>query len=243
MRSQEEPGEGAGLPAGRRHYIATQSWHHEPPDASGCPAGRPRYNPAMLLPLRTVGWLACVVYSTIPAFWLMIHSRAASWRRRSSPYRILVPAWVVMWIVLGAITAPWRNLVLYSSPWSWIPAVALFAAGFWVYFQARRQFSLRQLGGLPEIVPRHPEQRLVISGIRSRVRHPVYLGHLCELLAWSVGTGLAVCYLLTVLALATGAVMIRHEEAELEQRFGEEYREYRKKVPSLLPRVVQGKAI
>src|SRR5438034_863499 len=100
----------------------------------------------MLLVLRTLGWIACVVYSTIPLFWLMIHPRA-------------------------------------------------------------------------------------------RVRHPVYLGHLCEMLAWSVGTGLVVCWLLTGFAMVTGAVMIQMEDAELEKRFGEAYAAYRERVPAVLPRL------
>jgi methanethiol S-methyltransferase len=120
-------------------------------------------------------------------------------------------------------------------PWAWIPALVLFAAGFWLYSQARHQFSLRQLGGLSELISGHSEQRLT-SGVRARVRHPVYLGHLREMLAWSLGTRLALCYALTAFAIATGAIMIRHEDAELERRFGEDYREYRKKVPAVLPR-------
>jgi protein-S-isoprenylcysteine O-methyltransferase Ste14 len=79
----------------------------------------------------------------------------------------------------------------------------------------------------------------VTSGIRARVRHPVYLAHLCEMLAWSVGTGLAVCYALTLFAMITGAVMIRAEDAELERRFGQEYREYRARVPAVLPRLTR----
>ena len=74
------------------------------------------------------------------------------------------------------------------------------------------------------------------TGIRAPVRHPVYLAHLCEMLAWSVGTGLVVYWLLTGFAMITGAVMIRMEEAELEQRFGEEYQRYRSSVPAILPR-------
>jgi protein-S-isoprenylcysteine O-methyltransferase Ste14 len=81
----------------------------------------------------------------------------------------------------------------------------------------------------------HREQRLVTSGIRARVRHPVYLGHLCELLAWSAGSGLVVCYGLTGFAIVTGAIMIRMEDAELEKRFGEEYRAYRQSVPAIVP--------
>jgi protein-S-isoprenylcysteine O-methyltransferase Ste14 len=75
------------------------------------------------------------------------------------------------------------------------------------------------------------------GGIRSRVRHPVYLGHLCEMLAWSVGTGLLVCWLLTAFAVLTGAVMIRMEDAELEERFGAVYVSYRQRVHAILPKL------
>jgi len=57
------------------------------------------------------------------------------------------------------------------------------------------------------------------------------------MLAWSVGTGLVVCYGLTIFAVVTGAVMIRSEEKELEQRFGKEYREYKGRVPAVVPRI------
>jgi len=51
-----------------------------------------------------------------------------------------------------------------------------------------------------------------------------------------VGTGLAVCYALALFAVVTGAIMIRLEDKELEQRFGAEYREYRRRVPAVVPR-------
>lgn len=189
--------------------------------------------------LRSVAWLACVVYATIPLFWLIIHPRAGYWRsRRGSPYRILIPLWIAMWMVAGAITAWWRDLTFYTAAWTWLPALLFFLAGLWIYRRAGAGFSAAQLGGLPELVSGHGEQRLATSGIRAWVRHPVYLGHLCEMLAWSVGTGLVVCYGLTAFALVTGAVMIRLEDRELEQRFGEEYRKYREGVPAVLPRML-----
>jgi protein-S-isoprenylcysteine O-methyltransferase Ste14 len=188
--------------------------------------------------LRTLGWLACVVYSTIPLFWLMIHPRAQLWRERPrSPFRVLLPAWIVVWIAVGALTAPWRSVALYSTPWAWLPAAVLFAIGLFIYRSAGAHFSWSQLGGLPEVHAGNQQQRLVTDGIRSRVRHPIYLGHLCEMLAWSVGTGLAVCWLLTAFAIVTGAVMIRMEDAELERRFGNEYRAYRSTVPAVVPRI------
>ena len=119
-----------------------------------------------------------------------------------------------------------------------MPAAFLFTFGIFIYSLAGAHFSLSQLGGLPELRPNRGDGRLVTTGIRSRVRHPVYLAHLCEMLAWSVGTGLAVCWILTGFAILTGAVMIRMEDAELAKRFGREYRQYRSSVPSVFPRLI-----
>lgn len=186
--------------------------------------------------LRTLGWLACVVYSTIPSFWLMVHPRAHVWREKErSPFRVLVPAWMVMWVGVGLVTGPWREVALYSTWWSWLGAVVLFAVGVFIYSRAGAHFSWAQLGGLPEVRSGNHEQRLVTTGIRRRVRHPVYLAHLCEMVGWSLGTGLLVGWLLTGFAIVTGAVMIRMEDAELEERFGEEFRRYRVAVPAVFP--------
>jgi protein-S-isoprenylcysteine O-methyltransferase Ste14 len=188
--------------------------------------------------LRTVAWLACVVYSTIPAFWILIHPRAEFWRaRRRSPYRILLPIWFSMWAAMAATTFRWRNIVLYGNGWMWIPAIVLLCAGLILYKLSHQHFTLTQLGGLPEILPGVQQQNLVTTGIRGRVRHPVYLGHLCEMLAWSLGTGLLVCWALTVFAIATGAVMTAMEDRELDKRFGERYWEYRRKVPAIVPKI------
>ncbi len=192
----------------------------------------------MLHYLQLIGWLACAVYSTIPAFWFMVHPFAERWRaRHRSPYVLLVPLWMAMWVAAALATRPWRGFLLYRADWTWVAAALLFACGLYIYSQSGKNFSAKQLGGLPEVHGGSREQRLVTDGIRSRVRHPVYLAHLCEMLAWSVGTGLAVCWGLTAFAAITGAVMIRMEDAELEKRFGDSYRAYRSAVPAVLPRV------
>ena len=186
--------------------------------------------------LEIVGWLACAVYSTIPSFWFMIHPFAERWRvQRRSPYLILLPAWMAMWAIMTLVTWRWRQISFYSTGWAWGPAAFLFAGGFYLYAKSSQSFSAKQLGGLPEVHGGNRDQRLVTNGIRAHVRHPVYLAHLCEMLAWSVGTGLAVCWGLTGLAIVTGAVMVRMEDAELEKRFGDSYRAYRRAVPAVFP--------
>src|ERR1700733_39365 len=166
----------------------------------------------MLGSVQLIGWLACVVYSTIPAFWLMIHPFADRWRtRHRSPYILMLPAWLAMWVVVALATEPWRDVPLYRADWTWVVAALMFFGGLYIYSQSGKSFSAKQLGGLPEVHGANREQHLVTDGIRSRMRHPVYLAHLCEMLAWSVGTGLAVCWGLTAFAALAGAVMIRME--------------------------------
>jgi protein-S-isoprenylcysteine O-methyltransferase Ste14 len=93
---------------------------------------------------------------------------------------------------------------------------------------------------MPELSAAQSEQPLVVTGIRARIRHPIYLAHFCEMLAWSFGTGMVVCFALVVVTIVTGAVMIRAEDEELEQRFGDPYRSYREAVPAVFPRMRRG---
>src|SRR5258708_18378921 len=82
----------------------------------------------------------------------MIHPLAHRWRQQSrSPYRVLGPVRIALWIVLGAATLPWRKLPLYSTGWGWIPAVLLFATGIFFYIRAGASFIWWQLAGLPHI--------------------------------------------------------------------------------------------
>jgi len=187
--------------------------------------------------LLTLAWLACVVYSTVPAFWLAVHPIADFWRtRRWNPFALLVPMWTVLWIVVAFISAPWRSLRFYDFPAAWVPATGLFIAGVWLYRKAGSSFSWSQLGGLPEVRESREPRLLAAAGIRAHVRHPIYLGHLLEMLAWSLGSGLLVCFGLTAIAIVTGAGMIVLEDRELEERFGEEYHRYKKNVPAIFPR-------
>ncbi len=188
--------------------------------------------------LRTVGWAAAIVYCTIPSLWLVIHPRPGFWRGRSrSPLRLVGPIWLLLWIIVGALTWPWRKVAFYTEPLAWIPAVLLFALGLFLYVKGRQRFSTDQLLGRAELQPERHEQRLVITGIRARLRHPYYVAHFCEVLAWSIGTGLVVLYGMLVFALITGLIMVRAEERELEQRFGDAYRAYKQRVPAFVPKL------
>jgi protein-S-isoprenylcysteine O-methyltransferase Ste14 len=188
--------------------------------------------------LQSTGWILCIVYASIPLFWLAIHPFAGRWRaRQRSPYRVLLPGWAAAWILLALFTFRWRDRLLYQSRWSWVPGIISFLCGVWLYYKSTRSFSRRQVSGMAELLPANQGQRLNVTGIRARIRHPMYLGHFCEMLGWSIGTGLSVCYGLTALAVLMGIIMVRMEDDELEARFGEEYRAYRRAVPGFVPKI------
>jgi protein-S-isoprenylcysteine O-methyltransferase Ste14 len=106
----------------------------------------------------------------------------------------------------------------------------------YVYAHARRGFSTDQVLGRSELQPHKHEQRLVTEGIRARIRHPYYLAHLLHLTGWAVGTGSTAIVGLEVFAILTGALMLPLEERELVRRFGDEYRDYQRRVPAIFPR-------
>ncbi len=185
-----------------------------------------------------LAWLLVSWYATIPSFWLIIHPFPDFWRRRTrSPYWLILPAWLMMIGAAAAATWPWRRVHLYDTPYAWV-LFFLFAAGaIFFYRGSRSQISGPQVMGRPEVETGKHEQKLVTTGMHGRVRHPLYVGHLLMMLGWTAASGLVVCYALLAFALITGAIMIPLEEKELERRFGEEYREYKKNVPALIPKV------
>ncbi len=182
--------------------------------------------------------LACSIYGTIPLFWLVVHPFIERWRKRGRhAYRLIVPVWGGFIAIAFVLMWPFRFAHFYMSWYAWAPAAGFFLIGFSIYAAAFKGFHRSQVSGLDELEPDRHRQQLITSGIRSRVRHPIYLGHLCEIFGWCIGTGLISLYALAAFALVTGAVMIRIEDRELETRFGEQYRAYRRAVPPVLPRV------
>lgn len=187
--------------------------------------------------LRIIGWLIAIVYSTIPSYWLLVHPLVRHWRARRARLSRVGPLWMLLWLLVAAITWPWHRVNLYDLRWPWIPACLLFALGVYLYLRGHQDFTHDQVLGRSELEPEQHEQRLVAGGIRARIRHPYYVGHFCELLGWSLATGLLVNYCLLAFALVTGLIMVRAEERELLARFGDSYRRYMQQVPAFVPKL------
>lgn len=187
--------------------------------------------------LDVAGLAVCSVYCTIPLFWLVFHPFVERWRKRGrGAYSVILPLWGTFIVAAFGLCWPIRHLRLYDSNIPWVLGAAFLLAGLSIYRSALQDFDRAKVSGMAELEPQQHEQRLVTSGIRAQVRHPFYLGHMCEVFGWTVGTGsIALCALLAF-GVITGAIMIRKEDAELETRFGDAYRQYRDSVPALLPK-------
>ena len=187
--------------------------------------------------VEDIGWLVCGVDATIPLFWFMVHPFADYWRKRHRPMLPYMGLyWIVLWVLAWMVSAPWRHVRLYQAHWTWLLTALLWAVSIFLYAAGGLSLTLRRIIGRPELNSGDAGNQLVSTGIHGHVRHPIYLGHFLAMLGWSVGTGSLACWALTAFAVATGAVMISMEERELEQRFGQQYREYKQRVPKLVPR-------
>ena len=111
---------------------------------------------------------------------------------------------------------------LQGQPWTWMQTVGicLMIPGFLLWLTAHIQ-----LGTSFSLTPQ--ARKLVTRGLYSKIRNPIYIFSLAFL------TGLALLVRRPLL-LALGVVIVpmqivraRREAAVLEEKFGEEYRQYR----------------
>jgi len=91
-------------------------------------------------------------------------------------------------------------------------------------------------------MPLHPPQLLVISGIYSVTRNPIYLGYWLILLGEFLVFGqLLLSVYLVLFMLGNHLYVVLHEEEELKKRFGDEYDRYMSAVPRYLPGLIRTK--
>lgn len=191
------------------------------------------YNPLMAAKLLLAPWIIGLVYSSIPLFWFAIHPFARRWRKmRRSPYRVLLPFWMVIIALLGLLTWPWHSARLYANGWTLIPAGAAMLIALGTYRRIRQEFGVSNFIGQTELRPHEHQQAVIANGLHARMRHPIYFAHLCMFFGWTLAGGLAVNYVLLALSAAvTFPLMIWLEERELEGRLGQMYRSYKQSVP------------
>lgn len=105
-----------------------------------------------------------------------------------------------------------------------------FVVGVWFGVKGVIQTSLK----VAEI---HRAERIVASGVYSIIRHPQYFGGILAHIGFSFLLSALYSLLVTPLVIAIIYVISWKEEKELTKEFGQEYVEYRNKVPMLIPKL------
>lgn len=176
-------------------------------------------------------------------FWFVIHLWARSWRRIGTiTYLIILPPLVALGVVLFRFRAWILGADLGVSRILIAIAVILYAVMGWLEIKTWKQLSISIAAGIPE-VSRHTEGmgKLLKDGPYRLVRHPRYLSAGVGVIANSFIINHVGMYVMILLVYPAGFVMLMFEERELVDRFGEEYRQYQREVPKIIPRFGKAK--
>jgi protein-S-isoprenylcysteine O-methyltransferase Ste14 len=127
-----------------------------------------------------------------------------------------------------------KDLTIKSCT-AFIPGVIIMGMGF--YAITMTVSSIIRIGK-GTLAPWSPSRHLVMGGMYGYVRNPMILGVLIVLTGESVALlSYRILTWAVIFFLVNTVWFIVFEEPSLEKKFGEEYREYKKKVPRWIPRL------
>lgn len=195
--------------------------------------------------LMLIGPLIMVIYFVFFAFVhsLLADSKAKRMARRATSsadryYRlafVLLAAVMVMPFFYILLYFPDRTLYVVPSPWKWLMMAGQALAAL-ALFGTLRQTGVFNFLGLAQISGRREEVGgLVTDGFYCHLRNPLFFfGALFLWLFPTMTVNLLTFNLLATLYFYVGAL---HEEKSLKKEFGEEYEDYRRRIPMFIPRL------
>lgn len=171
-------------------------------------------------------------------FWLVVHPNVRFWRRLGPvpSYTLLVVLMVGVAAAVYLVRDPILSVDFGTNYVLVALAAPIYGAAVWLSLRVRRHLTFRMFVGVPELSPRRDAGDLLTEGVYARVRHPRYVAVLLGLASAALFSNYLGLYLLLPVAAAGLYVVVRMEEQELAERFGNEYRTYRERVPMFVPR-------
>ena len=187
-------------------------------------------------------YLALVILVSVPGavlFWFPIHPFAAFWRRAGAvaAYVVGFGVMIVVGVLLFLFRGPLLAVDFGASRVTAGAGLVLFVVAAVIRQHWRKQLKISVLLGLPELAPDRYPAKLLTEGIYARVRHPRYLEFSLGGLGAALLCNYPAAYVAVLLTIAGLAVLVPFEERELEARFGDDFREYRRRVPAILPKL------
>jgi protein-S-isoprenylcysteine O-methyltransferase Ste14 len=94
-----------------------------------------------------------------------------------------------------------------------------------------------QLSGVRWLYHEQVKSKLEVKGLHRFVRHPLYLGTFAFIWGWFLLSPLASFFIAAIIITIYTLIGLRFEEHKLIKEFGDDYLEYQKKVPKLIPKL------
>ena len=111
-----------------------------------------------------------------------------------------------------------------------IIAIPLISVGAWFGIVGVKEVTLK-------VAETHRPQKVISSGIYSRIRHPQYFGAIIAHIGISFLLSSFYSILSTPIVIIVIYLFSWKEEKELMREFGKEYGDYKKTAPMLIPRI------
>lgn len=167
-----------------------------------------------------------------------IHSLLASTAIKS---RVKLPGYRLIYNFIAGLTligVMYISVITPSSPifekqgWIKITGLVLAVWGVWIVNLSFRYYNFKTFIGLRE---EKRGQKLQKKGLLRLIRHPIYAGTLLILIGYFLFSPTTTSLIILVVTILYVFIGIKLEETKLIKEFGEEYLDYRKEVPMLVP--------
>jgi len=130
----------------------------------------------------------------------------------------------LMLLQFSAAIAVIAIIVFYPGPWNLARSIGLAIAAPSV---ALLLIARSQLGGSFSLTPQ--ARHLVTHGLYSRIRNPIYVFGGLTFLGLSLALQKPALYIVFIIVIPIQIARAHKEAKVLEERFGDEYRQYREK--------------
>lgn len=180
---------------------------------------------------------AALIWTPLIPLRILLHAAIPLWRRfEGTTFWIFFIYWAFVDVSLynqQALFIYWR---FPPFPTGQVVGLILVAVAVFLQYRTIRTLGLSTFLTRPEVTPKKTKSLLIITGPYRWVRHPFYLFEWLLLAGLTFLTSAGFLLVLLLLSLITIPLVTIFEERELVDRFGDEYQNYQREVPRLIPR-------
>jgi len=189
-------------------------------------------------------------YLLLVACWLLyglVHSLFAA-NRTKNLFRRLMGRWYNYYRLIYSTLAVfllmpilWYQSILpqhmfyRQRPLTILMGLSLASFGIMVIKVSFGHYDLKEFLGMYQAKGLSWDYSLQTQGILSRIRHPLYSGSILSLIGYVVFAPTLPNLIMAFALILYFIIGIHFEEKKLLVEFGDQYREYRRQVPSLIP--------